>query len=87
MWQKEYIIIRKVVSLWNNLLFSGWASYAYFQALEESRCNAELARSATVNNLRPNEVHAVNNHTNGVLALSMEHDSGSSLEQMELGRR
>lgn len=65
----------------------GWGSYAYFRALEESRTDADLAHSVTAHNLRPNEVHGVTNHTNGVLALSIEHAAGSSLEQMELGRR
>lgn len=69
------------------MLFSGWGSYAYFRALQESRTDADLAHSVTAHNLRPNEVHGVNNHTNGVLALSIEHAAGSSLEQMELGRR
>ncbi|XP_047263233.1 lipid phosphate phosphatase 2-like isoform X2 [Capsicum annuum] len=71
----------------------GWATYAYFRALEESRGAAEAANRANANtdNTRCTEIQIEsrqNERSNNTLTgISLSGDSGPTVEDLESGRR
>lgn len=60
---------------------SGWGPYAYFQALEESRSNANAGQTANVLNMQAMDVEAVS------LQLRENGNAFTSLDELESGRR
>ncbi|XP_034207901.1 putative lipid phosphate phosphatase 3, chloroplastic isoform X4 [Prunus dulcis] len=69
----------------------GWGPYAYFQVLEESRSVTQAATIVNGSNVQVTEAWVENQEDetsiHGCMGLSLAHNSGSALEELESGRR
>ncbi|ONI17256.1 hypothetical protein PRUPE_3G148800 [Prunus persica] len=69
----------------------GWGPYAYFQVLEESRSVTQAATIVNGSNVQVTEARVENQEDetsiHGCMGLSLAHNSGSALEELESGRR
>ncbi|CAL9012786.1 unnamed protein product [Prunus brigantina] len=69
----------------------GWGPYAYFQELEESRSVTQAATIVNGSNVQVTEARVENQEDetsiHGCMGLSLAHNSGSALEELESGRR
>ncbi|ONI17255.1 hypothetical protein PRUPE_3G148800 [Prunus persica] len=70
---------------------SCWGPYAYFQVLEESRSVTQAATIVNGSNVQVTEARVENQEDetsiHGCMGLSLAHNSGSALEELESGRR
>ncbi|XP_059649671.1 lipid phosphate phosphatase 2-like [Cornus florida] len=70
----------------------GWGPYAYFRALEESRVNSQLTQPANGLNMQAMDGQTVNQQqselrSNSFIPLPTEHNSNSSVEDLESGSK